>query len=324
MLRREAVDQEAAQLVQAERHARTSQRQAYRQGAYTRDLATRFRRLEDLEVPRIRCPDGSTGFSFQTFDRYQRRTIELDTAIGRLFIAGVSTRKLWRQLQREGIPVARCTVERLLRELGLAGVLRGKARRTTVSDPSALRAADLVVRDFQAPAPNWLWVADLTHVRTWSGYAYVAMIIDVCSRSIVGWQVARSLRTDLALDALAQALWARPGPFDGLVHHSDRGGPYRSIRYTKRLAEAGAVTSVGSRGDAYDNALAESVIGLYKAELVHRRGPWRGVADLELATLGWVDWFNHRRLFGAIGYVPPAEYEATPYRAQVQAEAGTQ
>ncbi|MCY3923807.1 MAG: IS3 family transposase [Chloroflexi bacterium] len=260
-------------------------------------------RLEDLDFPRIRRPDGSTGFSFQTFDRYRRRTIELDTAIGRLVIAGVSTRKLLRQLQREGIPVARCT---------------------TVSDPSALRAADLVARDFQAPAPTWLWVADLTYVRTWSGYAYVAMINDACSRSIVGWQVAQSLRTDLALDALAQALWARPGPFDGLVHHSDRGGPYRSFRYMKRLAEAGAVTSVGSRGDAYDNALAESVIGLYKAELVNCRGPWRGVADLELATLGWVDCSNDRRLFGAIGCVPPAEYEATPYRAQVQAEAGTQ
>jgi putative transposase len=233
-------------------------------------------------------------------------------------------RKLWRQLHREGIPVARCTVERLLRELGLAGVVRGKARRTTVSDPRALRPADLVARDFRAPAPNRLWVADLTYVRTWSGYAYVALIIDACSRYIVGWQVARSLRTDLALDALEQALWARPGPYDGLVHHSDRGAQYRSIRYTERLAEVGAVTSVGSRGDSYDNALAESVIGLYKAELVHRRGPWRGIADLELATLGWVDWFNHRRLFGPIGYVPPAEYEATQYRAQVQPEAGTQ
>ncbi len=167
-------------------------------------------------------------------------------------------------------------------------------------------------------------MADLTYARSWSGDAYVALSSDAGSRSIVGWQVARSVRTDLARDALAQALWARPGPYDGLVHHSDRGEPYRSIRYTERLAEAGAVTSVGSRGDAYDHALAESVIGLDTAELVHRRSPWRGVEDLELATLGWVDWFNHRRLFGTIGDVPPAEYEATPYRAQVQPEAGTQ
>ena len=173
-------------------------------------------------------------------------------------------RKMWRQLQRERIPVARCTVERLMRELGLSGVVRGKVRRTTVPDESAPRPADLVDRDFRAPVPNRLWVADLTYVRTWSGFAYVAFIIDACSRYIVGWQASRSLRTDLALDALEQALWARRGPFDGLVHHSDRGVQYLSIRYTERLEEAGAVTSVGSRGDSYDNALAESVIGLYK------------------------------------------------------------
>ena len=230
-------------------------------------------------------------------------------------------RKLWRQLHREGIPVARCTVERLMRELSLAGAVRGRVPRTTVSDETSERPADLVERNFGAPLPNRLWVADLTYVRTWSGFAYVAFIIDACSRYIVGWQTSRSLRTDLALDALEQALWEREGPFDGLVHHSDRGVQYLSIRYTERLAEAGAVTSVGSRGDSYDNALAESVIGLYKAELVRRRGPWRGRDDLELATLEWVDWFNHRRLFSAIGYVPPAEYEEDCYRVPVPASA---
>ena len=233
-------------------------------------------------------------------------------------------RKLWRQLQREGIGVARCTVERLMRELGLAGVVRGKPKRTTVPDESAPRPADLVERDFRAPSPNRLWVADLTYVRTWSGFVYVAFIIDVYSRRIVGWQISRSLRAELALDALEQALWTRDGPLDGLVHHSDRGVQYLAIRYTERLAEVGAVRSVGSRGDSYDNALAESVNGLYKTELVHRQGPWRGLEDLELATLGWVDWFNHRRLFSAIGYVPPVEYEANYYRETVSAGAGTQ
>ena len=233
-------------------------------------------------------------------------------------------RKLWHQLQREGIGVARCTVERLMRELGLAGVVRGKPKRTTVPDDSAPRPADLVERDFRAPSPNRLWVADLTYVRTWSGFAYIAFIIDVYSRYIVGWQASRSLRTDLALDALEQALWSRQGPFDELVHHSDRGVQYLSIRYTERLAEVGAVRSVGSKGDSYDNALAESVNGLYKTELVHRQGPWRGLEDLELATLAWVDWFNYRRLFSAIGYVPPAEYEANLTRETVPAGSGTQ
>lgn len=233
-------------------------------------------------------------------------------------------RKLWRQLQREGIPVARCTVARLMRELGLAGVVRGRVTRTTVADEQAPRPADLVDRDFHAPAPNRLWVADLTYVRTWSGFVYVAFIVDAYSRRIVGWQIARSLRAELALDALEQALWTREEPLDGLVHHSDRGGQYLAIRYTERLAEVGAVRSVGSRGDSYDNALAESVNGLYKAELVYRRGPWRGLEDLEFATLTWVDWYNHRRLFSAIGYVPPVEYEASHYRELVPATAGTQ
>jgi len=233
-------------------------------------------------------------------------------------------RKLWRQLQREGILVARCTVERLMRALGLAGVVRGRYHRTTVPDEVSPRPADLVERNFRAAVPNRLWVADLTYVRTWSGFAYVAFIIDVFSRYIVGWHASRSLRTDLVLTALEQALWARKGPFDGLVHHSDRGVQYLSIRYTERLAEAGIATSVGSRGDSYDNALAESVIGLYKTELTQRRGPWRGCGDLELATLGWVAWFNHDRLLGPIGYVPPAEYEAGCYSRPIPAGVGSQ
>ena len=233
-------------------------------------------------------------------------------------------RKLWHQLRREGGQVARCTVERLMRDLGLKGVRRGRQIRTTVPDERAPRPLDLVQRNFHPPQPNRLWVADLTYVRTWSGFAYAAFIIDAFSRYIVGWQVSRSLRSDLVLTALEQALWAREGPLDGLVHHSDRGVQYVSIRYTERLAEAGIATSVGSRGDSYDNALAETVNGLYKAELVYRRGPWRGCEDLELATLEWVDWFNNRRLFGALGYVPPAEYEASWYPAPLPVGAGTQ
>jgi len=233
-------------------------------------------------------------------------------------------RKLWRQLQREGSTVARCTVERLMSDLGLRGVVRGRRQRTTVPDETAARPADLVRRHFHPAAPNRLWVADLTYVRTWAGFAYVAFIIDAYARYIVGWHVSRSLHTDLVLTALEQALWARKGPFEGLVHHSDRGVQYLSIRYTERLTEAGIATSVGSRGDSYDNALAETVNGLYKTELVHRRAPWHGCEDLELATLEWVDWFNHRRLYGALGYVPPAEYEAAWYPAPLPAVAGTQ
>jgi putative transposase len=219
-------------------------------------------------------------------------------------------RKVWRQLHREGIAVARCTVERLMGELGLEGVRRGKPHKTTTPDTSAAQPADLVERDFSATRPNQLWVADLTYVATWSGFVYVAFVIDAFSRFLVGWQAARSLRTDLALDALEMAIWQRRGVLDGLVHHSDRGSQYLSIRYTERLAEAGAVTSVGSRGDSFDNALAETIIGLYKTELVRRRGPWKGIDQVEYATLEWVDWFNHRRLLEPIGYVPPAEFEA--------------
>jgi putative transposase len=219
-------------------------------------------------------------------------------------------RKVWRQLRREGIVVARCTVERLMGELGLEGVRRGKPHKTTRPEAADTRPADLVERDFSASRPNQLWVADLTYVATWSGFVYVAFVIDAFSRFIVGWQAARSLRTDLALDALEMAIWSRRGELEGLVHHSDRGSQYLAIRYTERLAEAGAVTSVGSRGDSYDNALAETIIGLYKTELIRRRGPWKGLDEVEYATLEWVDWFNHRRLLASIGYVPPAEFEA--------------
>jgi putative transposase len=220
-------------------------------------------------------------------------------------------RKVWRQLRREGITVARCTVERLMRELHLEGVRRGKPHKTTTPQAADARPADLVKRDFSASRPNQVWVADLTYVATWSGFVYVAFVVDAFSRFLVGWQASRSLRTDLALDALEMAVWQRHGDLEGLVHHSDRGSQYLSIRYTERLAEAGAACSVGSRGDSYDNALAETIIGLYKTELIGRRGPWKGIDQVEYATLEWVDWFNHRRLLEPIGYVPPAEFEAT-------------
>lgn len=257
----------------------------------------------------------------------QRRDAVLKTTLTQVHTAhfGVyGVRKVWRQVQREGTTVARCTVERLMRDLGLKGVVRGRRHRTTIPDAAASRPADLVQRDFRASGPNRLWVADLTYVRTWSGFAYVAFIIDAYSRYIVGWHVARSLHTDVVLTALEHALWQRKGPFDHLVHHSDRGVQYLSVRYTERLADAGIATSVGSRGDSYDNALAETVNGLYKTELIYRRGPWRGREDLELATLEWVDWFNHRRLFSAIGYVPPAEYEASRSATLALAGAGSQ
>jgi putative transposase len=225
-------------------------------------------------------------------------------------------RKVWRQLHREGIAVARCTVERLMGELGLEGVRRGKPHRTTTPEAAAARPADLVERDFSASRPNQLWVADLTYVATWSGFVYVAFVVDAFSRFIAGWQAARSLRTDLALDALEMAIWARRSGLDGLVHHSDRGSQYLAIRYTERLAEAGAVTSVGSVGDSYDNALAETIIGLYKTELIRRRGPWKGIDQVEYATLEWVDWFNHRRLLEPIGHVPPTEFEAAYQRKE--------
>ncbi len=224
-------------------------------------------------------------------------------------------RKVWRQLNREGFEVARCTVERLMREMGLQGAVRGRKFKTTVADDGAARPADLVDRDFTADRPNQLWVADLTYVATWRGFVFVAFVIDVFSRTIVGWRASSSLRTDLALDALEQALWARPDT-DHLVHHSDRGVQYLSIRYTERLAEAGIEPSVGSVGDSYDNALAETVIGLYKTEVIRRRGPWRNLEAVEFATLEWVDWFNNRRLLEPIGNIPPVEYEELYYRSQ--------
>jgi putative transposase len=248
----------------------------------------------------------------------QRRDAELQVAIRRVWddhrqVYGAD--KVWAQLNREGVRVARCTVERLMRGLGLRGIVRGKRSvRTTVGDEPSSQPLDLVARRFRAPAPNRLWVADLTYVKTHSGWVYVAFLIDVFSRLVVGWQAARSLRTDLALDALEMALWVRrAAPLDGLIHHSDRGVQYLAIRYTERLAQAGAVASVGSRGDGYDNALAESFHGLYKTELIRHCGPWQGLEEVEYATLEYVDWFNHRRLHGELGLVPPAEFEAAYY-----------
>jgi putative transposase len=225
--------------------------------------------------------------------------------------------KIWRQLTRERIPVGRDRVHRLMRELRLHGVVRGKRIRTTIPEPTSARPADLVERQFTAPAPNRLWVADLTYVSTWSGFAYTAFIIDAFSRAIVGWRVSTSLRTDLALDALEMAIWARqPRAQDQLIHHSDRGVQYLAVRYSERLAEQGAVTSVGSRGDSYDNALAETVNGLYKTELIRRRGPWRTVEQVELATAEWVDWWNRRRLHSAAANFPPYEFEQRYYDQQ--------
>jgi putative transposase len=222
-------------------------------------------------------------------------------------------KKVWKQLNREAILVARCTVARLMRDLGLRGVVRGRRITTTIPAALAARPRDLVERDFRATRPNQLWVADLTYVATWRGFAYVAFVIDVFSRRIVGWR-ARSLRSDLALDALEQALYDRETDA-GLVHHSDRGVQYLPIRYTERLAEAGIEPSVGSRGDSYDNALAESVIGLFRTELIRQAGPWRGLDDVEYATLEWVAWFNTQRLLEPLGYLPPAEYEEQYRRA---------
>jgi transposase InsO family protein len=228
--------------------------------------------------------------------------------------------KVWRQLGRETIPAARCTVERLMRALGLRGATRGRAFTiTTTGEDAAARPADLVQRRFMATRPNELWVADLTYVATWRGFVYVAFVIDVFARRIVGWRVDTTLRSDLALDALEQALHARPDR-DGLVHHSDRGVQYLAIRYTERLADAGIEGSVGSVGDSYDNALAETVIGLYKTEVIRRQGPWRHVEAVEFATLAWVDWFNTRRLLEPIGHVPPSEYEDAYYRTQKTVE----
>jgi putative transposase len=246
-----------------------------------------------------------------------RRDITLKTEIRRVYeenfrVYGV--RKIWRQLLREGIAVARCTVARLMRAMSLQGVVRGKTIRTTISNAAASCPLDRVNRQFKAPRPNALWVSDFTYVATWAGFVYVAFVIDVFARRIVGWRVSRTAHAGFVLDALEQALHERrPARGGGLVHHSDRGVQYLSIKYTERLAAAGIEPSVGSVGDSYDNALAETINGLYKAEVIHRRGPWRSFEAVEFATLEWVDWFNNRRLLAPIGHIPPAEAEAAYY-----------
>lgn len=249
-----------------------------------------------------------------------RRDEQLKAQIVRVHAANYGVygaRKVWAQLHREGVAVARCTVERLMRQLGLTGVVRGKTKRTTVPGGDGLRAADLVNRDFTAEAPNALWVADFTYVPTQAGTVYVAFVVDVYSRMIVGWKAACSMRTSLVLDTMQMALWVRgrAGHRDvrGLVHHSDAGSQYTSIAFTDRLLHAGIDASIGSVGDAYDNALAESTIGLYKTELINPRGPWTGLDHVELATLEWIDWYNNHRLHHAIGTIPPAEHEQAHY-----------
>jgi putative transposase len=247
-----------------------------------------------------------------------RRDVTLRDEIRRVWdenfrVYGV--RKVWHQLNREGITVARCTVGRLMGEFGLRGVVRGRRVKTTVGSEEIPRPADRVNRDFKVARPNALWVSDLTYVATWRGFVYVAFVIDAYARRIVGWRASSTLRTGLALDALEQALYDRAvGDENTLVHHSDRGVQYVSIRYTERLAEAGIEPSVGSVGDSYDNALAEPIIGLYKTEVIRQRGPWRNLEAVEFATLEWVDWFNHRRLLEPIGDVPPVELEEAYYR----------
>ena len=226
-------------------------------------------------------------------------------------------RKVWRQLLREGFVIARCTVERLMRELGLQGVVRGRRIKTTVPDDASNRPLDHVKRNFCVSRPNALWVADLTYVATWRGFVYVAFVIDAFARRIVGWRVSHSLQADIALDALEQALHDRSVNHNsGLIHHSDRGVQYVSIRYAQRLSEVGIEPSVGSVGDSYDNALAETINGLYKTEVIRQQGPWRTIEDVEFATLAWVDWFNHRRLMEPIGNIPPVELESIYYQQQ--------
>ena len=246
-----------------------------------------------------------------------RRDMALKPEIARVFAENFEVygvRKVWRQLQRESFDVARCTVERLMRGMGLQGVIRGKPVRTTISDKAAPCPLDHVNRQFHAPRPNALWVSDFTYVSTWTGFVYVAFVIDVYARRIVGWRTSRTAHASFVLDALEQALHdRRPTHRSGLVHHSDRGSQYLSIKYTERLAEAGIEPSVGSVGDSYDNALAETINGLYKAEVIHRRGPWRTMEAVEFATLEWVDWFNNRRLLEPIGNIPPAEAEERYY-----------
>jgi putative transposase len=246
----------------------------------------------------------------------ERRDADLCREIRRVFAANFGVygvRKVWRQMQREGIAVARCTVARLMRQMGLKGVVRGKSIRTTVSDAAAPCPHDRVNRQFRVLRPNALWVSDFTYVATWSGFVYVAFVIDAFARRIVGWRVSRTARAEFVLDALEQALHDRQPWRANLIHHSDRGVQDVSLKYTERLAEAGIEPSVGSVGDPYDNALAETVIGLFKTEVIHRRGPWRSFEAVEFATLEWVDWYNNRRLLEPIGSIPPAEAEAAYY-----------
>jgi len=246
-----------------------------------------------------------------------KRDAELCPEIERVFIANFKVygvRKVWRQMRREGFDIARCTVARLMKEMGLEGVIRGKKTRTTIPDRAQPCPLDKVNRRFRVPAPDMLWVSDFTYVATWQGFVYVAFVIDAFARRIVGWRVSRTPHAGFVLDALEQAVHQRQ-PGSGLVHHSDRGSQYLSIKYTERLAEAGIEPSVGSVGDSYDNALAETINGLFKAEVIHRRGPWRSFDAVEYATLEWVDWFNNRRLLEPIGSMPPAEAEANYYAA---------
>jgi len=246
-----------------------------------------------------------------------QRDILLKPEVARVFAENFGVygvRKVWRQMKREGYDIARCTVERLMHDMGLAGVIRGKPVRTTISDKAAPCPLDHVNRQFHSPAPNMLWVSDFTYVATWAGFVYVAFVIDVYARYIVGWRVSRTAHASFVLDALEQALHdRRPTHRGGLIHHSDRGSQYVSIKYTERLAEAGIEPSVGSVGDSYDNALAETINGLYKAEVIHRRGPWRSLEAVEYATLEWVDWFNNKRLLEPIGNIPPVEAEKNYY-----------
>ena len=251
--------------------------------------------------------------------RRVRRDDVLKPEIERIFDANrrvYGARKLWHQMKREGFSIARCTVERLMRDLGLRGVIRGKTQQTTKSNKVDICPQDLVNRQFKVSAPNRLWVSDFTYVSTWAGFVYVAFVIDAYSRRIVGWRVSRTPHTAFVLDALEQALYERnPVQKSGLIHHSDRGSQYVSIKYTERLADAGIEPSVGSVGDSYDNALAETINGLYKAEVIHRKGSWKSFEEVEIATLEWVNWFNHQRLFEPIGNIPPVEVEENYYAA---------
>jgi putative transposase len=250
----------------------------------------------------------------------------LATEVARVFEENYGVygrRKVWAQLNREGIRIGRDHTERLMKRLGISGAVRGRKVRTTTPDASAPRAPDLVERDWAGvDRPNAVWVSDFTYVATWAGIVYVAFVIDVYSRRIVGWRAATNMRTELVLDALEHALWARNDRLDGLICHSDAGSQYTSIRYTERLATAGAVPSIGSVGDPIDNAVAETTIGIYKTELIRRRGPWRNIDQVDIATLEYVDWFNHRRLHGQLGMIPPAEFDASHYR-QIPAPIGT-